>query len=64
MKTLDSSALVQLRRLAKRSLQHWTREIKRAEKDLRSCDERTARDLVMWLKGYLKALDDVEQANN
>lgn len=64
MKTLDSSALVQLRRLAKRSLQHWTREIKRAEKDLRSGDERTARESVVWLKGYLKALDDVEQANN
>ena len=38
--------------------------MKRSEKDLRSGDERTARDLVMWLKGYLKALDDVEQANN
>lgn len=64
MKTLDSSALPQLRRLAKRSLKRWTQEMKRSEKDLRSGDERTARDLVMWLKGYLKALDDVEQANN
>lgn len=64
MKTLDSSALARLRRVSKRSLQHWTQEMKRAERDLRSGDERTARDLVMWLKGYLKALDDVEQANN
>ncbi len=38
--------------------------MKRAENDLRSGDERTASELVMWLKGYLKALDDVEQANN
>lgn len=64
MKTLDSSALARLRRLSKRSLQRWTREMKRAENDLRSGDERTASELVMWLKGYLKALDDVEQANN
>lgn len=58
-----SSELVRLRRLSKRSLKHWTREMKRAEKDLRSGDERNARDSVVWLKGYLKALDDVEQPN-
>jgi predicted DsbA family dithiol-disulfide isomerase len=34
--------------------------MKRAEEDLRSGDERNARDSVVWLKGYLKALDDVE----
>lgn len=33
--------------------------MKRAEEDLRSGDERNARDSVVWLKGYLKALDDV-----
>ena len=60
---LRSSELVRLRRLSKRSLKHWTREMKRAEKDMRSCDERNARDSVVWLKGYLKALDDVEQPN-
>ena len=55
---------VRLRRLSKRSLKHWTREMKRAQKDLRSGDERNARESVVWLKGYLKALDDVEQPNN
>jgi hypothetical protein len=38
--------------------------MKRAEKDLRSGGERNARDSVVWIKGYLKALDDVEQPNN
>ena len=37
--------------------------MKRAEEDLRSGDERNARDSVVWLKAYLKALDDVEQPN-
>ena len=54
---------VRLRRLSERSLNHWTREMKRAQKDLRSGDERNARDAVVWLKGYLKALDDVDQTN-
>lgn len=58
-----SSALVRLRRLSKHLLKHWTREMKRAEEDLRSGDERNARDSVVWLKAYLKALDDVEQPN-
>ena len=58
-----SSELVRLRRVSKRSLTHWTREMKRAAKDLRSGDERNARDAVVWLDGYLKALDDVEQSN-
>jgi hypothetical protein len=55
--------MVRLRRMSKRSLKHWTREMKQAEKDMRSSDERNARDSVVWLKGYIKALDDVEQPN-
>lgn len=55
--------IVRLRRLSKRSLTLWTRLMKQAEKDMRSSDERNARDSVVWLKGYLKALDDVERPN-
>jgi hypothetical protein len=36
----------------------------RAAKDMRSGDERNARDSVVWLKGYLKALDDLEKPND
>jgi|GEM_PF-6601999 len=60
---VSSIALVRLRLLSKHSLKHWTQEMKRAEEDLRSGDERNARDSVVWLKGYLKALDDVEHPN-
>ena len=58
------SEIVRLRRLSKRSLKHWTREMKRAEKTLCSGDERNARNSVVWLNGYLKALDDVEKPND
>lgn len=57
-----SSSFVRLRRLSKRSLKHWTREMKRAAKDMRSGDERNARDSVVWLTGYLKAMDDLEDS--
>lgn len=53
--------IASLRRKTKRSLKCWTSEMKRAERDLCSGDERNAREQVLWLKGYLKALDDVEQ---
>jgi hypothetical protein len=32
----------------------------KAARELRSTDEGYARDAVVWLKGYLMALDDVE----
>ena len=32
----------------------------KAARELRSTDEGYARDVVVWLKGYLMALDDVE----
>lgn len=36
--------------------------MKRAAKDMRSGDERNARDSVVWLTGYLKAMDDLEDS--
>lgn len=63
LRAVNLPRLVRLRQSSKRSLTHWTREMKCAEEDLRSGDERNARDSVVWLKGYLKALDDVEQPN-
>ena len=55
--------LVGLRGKAKASLRWWTSQMKRAEKDLRSGDEREAREQVHWLKGYLQGTKDAEQAN-
>lgn len=55
-----SSRLVQLRRITKKSLSRWKTEMAKAARELRSTDEGYARDAVVWLNGYLMALDDVE----
>jgi Spy/CpxP family protein refolding chaperone len=55
---------VSLRKKTKDSLVKWRWIMRQAENEARSGDARTAREQVMWLKGYQRALNDVKQAND
>jgi len=54
---------VRLHKKTKGSLAMWRRIMNRAEDEARPGDARTAREQVLWLRGYQRALNDMKQAN-
>lgn len=58
-KRISSRRIKELRALTKAAMAGWKKNMAKAAREQRSTDERFARDAVIWLNGYQKALEDV-----
>jgi len=51
--------IVCLRERTETSLYHWQRILEDAEQFRTTANVRNAREQIVWIRGYLRALDDV-----